>query len=372
MKQEREKWIDALRGLAMLLVIWGHCGKNIFFNAIYLVNVPLFICITGYINGMKFYEKEEISKADYFSIIRHYVYPYLTYGLLFEICSYINGLLGLRLFGTINDARFSSIFLNFITFEAGTIWFLIPLAIAEIMYYIILTSLNIIWKRNVNPITKSLFISLLAIGLVGMVDLINPQRLFPQLDGTIMTCMKHWYYLLKRSFAFIFYLALGYFCYYIIKNKLLGYGKQVIICCICVAIFCVNYTSEAWAFTEVRNLSDYNQLKYFFLSVAICIPLFLVFSHFGNHLSLLQHIGRNTLIINGTHLTFNIVEICSRWCGRCLHFFKSQIVLTLVFMMLTTLIEIIIIVPIFHGSLRFMDKPEVFREILKREKRFTI
>ncbi|MCR5499165.1 MAG: acyltransferase [Acetatifactor sp.] len=369
MNKNREEWLDALRGFAMLLVIWGHCGKNQLFNAICLINVPLFICITGYINGIKFREREKITKEDYIKIIKHYVYPYLTYGILYEACSYVNGLIGLRLTGTMKDARLYSMALNFIQFEAGTVWFLIPLALAEFVYFIMLTSLNIIWKGKVKTIFKALFICLLSIGLMGMIGLLNPQRFFTQNSGVLIGCLKHLYYLIQRSFAFVFFLGLGSFCHSVIKDRILSNKKQAIIGCICLGVFCMKFESEIWAFAEIRWLSDYNQLRYFFMSSMLCFPLFLLFSHVSNHLSILQYIGRNTLIINGTHFTFNIVEIMKRWLRRCFVNLSSPFIITLLTMILTIIVELVIIVPIFNGSLRFMnDYDEIIAKIKFKKK----
>lgn len=50
MKKERKQWIDFLRGVAMLLVIWGHISRNsLFFVVTSPVKIPLFFAITGYV-----------------------------------------------------------------------------------------------------------------------------------------------------------------------------------------------------------------------------------------------------------------------------------------------------------------------------------
>ena len=126
MDSKREEWLDALRGIAMIIVIWGHCGKSYLFNAIYLVNVPMFICITGYIYGMKLCVNHSVNQLDFIKVIKKHVFPYLTYGIMIEIVSYCNFLLGAKT--QVNITTFFDVCINFIQFEAGTLWFLIPMS----------------------------------------------------------------------------------------------------------------------------------------------------------------------------------------------------------------------------------------------------
>ena len=47
----RKGWVDALRGLAILLVMYGHCVDNMvgYFVFTSPVKMPLFFAITGYV-----------------------------------------------------------------------------------------------------------------------------------------------------------------------------------------------------------------------------------------------------------------------------------------------------------------------------------
>jgi len=39
----RITWIDTLKGVAIILVVWGHCGKNsTVYNWLYYVHLPIF------------------------------------------------------------------------------------------------------------------------------------------------------------------------------------------------------------------------------------------------------------------------------------------------------------------------------------------
>lgn len=45
--KERRIWIDWMKVLGMLFIVWGHFTPNIMHNFIYAFNVPLFFCISG-------------------------------------------------------------------------------------------------------------------------------------------------------------------------------------------------------------------------------------------------------------------------------------------------------------------------------------
>ena len=59
----RDKRIDALRGLLMILVVLGHViqyvyepkdfDNNILFRVIYSFHMPLFMCVSGYVTGLR-------------------------------------------------------------------------------------------------------------------------------------------------------------------------------------------------------------------------------------------------------------------------------------------------------------------------------
>lgn len=45
--KERRIWIDWMKVVGMLFIVWGHFTPNIMHNFIYAFNVPLFFCISG-------------------------------------------------------------------------------------------------------------------------------------------------------------------------------------------------------------------------------------------------------------------------------------------------------------------------------------
>lgn len=48
-EKKRIRWVDALKGLAMIMVVLGHCGENQYiFKGLYYVHLPIFILASGF------------------------------------------------------------------------------------------------------------------------------------------------------------------------------------------------------------------------------------------------------------------------------------------------------------------------------------
>ena len=48
MEKKHLNYVDSIKGIAMILVVWGHCGsENYFYNTLYYIHLPIFIIISG-------------------------------------------------------------------------------------------------------------------------------------------------------------------------------------------------------------------------------------------------------------------------------------------------------------------------------------
>lgn len=81
LKNEREKWIDRCRGLAIILVLLGHTSPP-FRKVIYGFHMPLFFILSGYI----FYTYNKVWKLK--SYIKKIAYSYLRPYFLFCVINY--------------------------------------------------------------------------------------------------------------------------------------------------------------------------------------------------------------------------------------------------------------------------------------------
>lgn len=78
----RKGWIDALRGLAIILVIYGHCAPDFteFFIYTSPVKMPLFFAISGYVIN------DQITLKLFFEkLVKKVVVPWIVLGLFFPL-----------------------------------------------------------------------------------------------------------------------------------------------------------------------------------------------------------------------------------------------------------------------------------------------
>ena len=133
-KQNRIMWIDACRGIGILLVVLGHC--DFFFNKyIYGFHMPLFFMLTGYL-----WKKESSFVCAIKKYFLRYIIPY------FILCT-INGVINCFIFA-INGNDLSRILYFFvgIIYSRGSsqwmpncspLWFLTALFVALVVFYAI-------------------------------------------------------------------------------------------------------------------------------------------------------------------------------------------------------------------------------------------
>ena len=119
----RKGWVDALRGLAILLVMYGHCVKNMpaFFVFTSPVKMPLFFAISGYVfsvDGVGWYKFVN-------QIVRKIIMPWFILGLLPPVL-----MIPFKGVGNVLD-----MFLNMLS--GKELWFMPCFIIGEIMHYLI-------------------------------------------------------------------------------------------------------------------------------------------------------------------------------------------------------------------------------------------
>lgn len=123
--KKRKDWIDALRALAMLLVIWGHIAKtqHMFFVLTSAVKVPLFFAVTGYV----FNARSGDVRTFFQKLFRTIIVPWLVLSLIW-----------LRPVVAVIRGRADLIPLQLYRFISGKIlWFMPCIILSEIIYFFI-------------------------------------------------------------------------------------------------------------------------------------------------------------------------------------------------------------------------------------------
>lgn len=130
-QQSRLDWLDALRALAMLLVMYGHLyKKRELFQFVNAVKIPLFFAISGYL----MYGKTENVKAFFLRLLKRVIIPWLILSLGF----------GLR-FVLTQGVRF---YVNYSieVLMGQRIWYIICCILAQILFYFLQKLLGEDWK----------------------------------------------------------------------------------------------------------------------------------------------------------------------------------------------------------------------------------
>jgi len=149
MKRKRIIWIDLVRGLGMLLIIWGHSLNNprsFLGTLLFEVNVPIFFLLSGYL-----YHEQKFNKQLYklfYNLIIPYIVTCALMGINTVIANKTGGLGIFKSMGSIKDVIKASFFAMgtptvFIGTHVympaiGAIWFLIALLWDELLFNFII------------------------------------------------------------------------------------------------------------------------------------------------------------------------------------------------------------------------------------------
>ena len=52
-EKQRQGWIDWVKVLGMLFIVWGHSSPKLFSDFVYTFSVPLFFIMAGYLSRCK-------------------------------------------------------------------------------------------------------------------------------------------------------------------------------------------------------------------------------------------------------------------------------------------------------------------------------
>ncbi|MHB8125744.1 MAG: acyltransferase family protein [Desulfitobacteriaceae bacterium] len=131
-KVERVEWVDILKGLGILTVVWGHSGSRNGF-IVFWFHMPLFFLLSGYLYQFK---PEQTWLVYVWRKIRHLLIPYLFYlSLLTLIMSGINIWRGQRV-GQLLSENWKALLLGGSLLEGiyATFWFITCLFFVQILF----------------------------------------------------------------------------------------------------------------------------------------------------------------------------------------------------------------------------------------------
>lgn len=119
--KERKAWVDGLRGLAMLFVIYGHLCMGLRPYSVFSspIKLPLFFAVTGYVFSFKGGD----IKAFFSGLWKHLILPWLLFSLLYTVVKIAGGT-------AVSEAVYE--------FVSGNVaWYIPCLIAAEIVFFLI-------------------------------------------------------------------------------------------------------------------------------------------------------------------------------------------------------------------------------------------
>lgn len=271
---KRLSWIDVMKGVGMLLVIFGHASlPNEVRKYIYSFHMPLFFCISGYLFNIKKYDGfNQFLKSKAKSLLIPYIFlsvlNYCYYFILKILAHKFNEISLKPLIGVLVGIRDTEW-----TMCNGTMWFVLALFFCEIILFYIVKLLK---DRDVH-----ILISLLVFAVIGFFynSFINIKLPFS----------------IDEVFVSITFVGLGY----IIKKRDLvsKFNSKIYI----ILFITLNFVFQIIN-TQV-NLFDLEcgNYIYFYISAISGIMMVMIICKNINKSKFLEFIGKNTLLLLSIH-----------------------------------------------------------------------
>lgn len=290
-KKERLGWIDATKGLAMLLVIWGHVQDT---SPLYLFvisfHVPLFLVVSGVLFGLNG------SVGGGISLLRKLIKPYITFSLI-AIIAYLGRdmlagdnymyNLGINIYKTLTG------------FGIHALWF-IP------SYFIACTIYKYVESTSDLTIFAWMIIFILA-GVVGSYTIDYAKGYINQYDFFYYPFAS-----IIRGIVCTYYVCLGRFILKMIRfMSKLEYQVVIQIFLISFSLFFSYYYSQKLSDANFSLVRLGNTPLVNFVSGSFgAFGFILLFNLVKNvKMPALEYIGKNSLTIMGTHMSLLLTVI---------------------------------------------------------------
>lgn len=272
-------WVDELKGLAIILVMFGHAiFPNIFKVELYSFHIPLFFFLSGYVFGVKKYND---FKEFLLSKIRSIIIPLLSFSIFIFVFDFIVRYL---ILGTMSLKNLLFEIPGFFiqirgTFLGGSLWFLTCLFVTEIMFYLII-------KVTKNDKVKIL-LSIIICAIVGYIYFRYINKLLP--------------WAVDASLTAIFFLGLGYLSKMCKEriNNIINIKTAVFFVIINVLSTYLNYYLSG-SNVDLYASKQGNVLLYYIESIS-GIYMCIIIKRLVRNSNVLISIGKNSLIYYCMH-----------------------------------------------------------------------
>ena len=281
--KRRINYIDFLRGIAIILVVIGHVCQSLLKTWIYSFHIPLFF----FISGVLLSENKKWQQLDFKTFLKNkalsFIYPYFTFSILSIIyrCIFENKSILIMLF-------------QVFTFDGIiTLWYLPCLFIGEVLFFL--------FYKNIRKLNIKLFVIVLFIVITTVFSLTNFQY---------NRNLKSLFYFLRiinifnRSLIAFIFIYIGYNVNRIFN---MNYIKRKYYPLIILIAFLLNFILFRYNDVDIHYSIIGNPLLFYINSISCIIAIYIMCKYYIKKNNLIEFLGKNSLIIFGTHLNLNIV-----------------------------------------------------------------
>ena len=280
--KERIDWIDTLRGLGMLFVVWGHSipYKYPVRKYIYSFHMPLFF----FISGLTFGDSDKLDYAEYIKKkFKSLIVPYIIINIICYVLSVILFKVGVLEEFNYLDNIMGIFYSNGekLPFPSSPTWFLITLFISELVFFFLK-------KNSTNDF--NLGISVCVCGLIGYVNSLSEYQIFaPWHLNTVFMAVVFYYA------GYLFMKNIKKFDY-VFENK----KRMFLMGC---ELGLIGLIFEYYNRRVSMHANVYGSITLFYISVfATIFGLILFVRLFLNKSYIFKRLGQNTIFYLGYHL----------------------------------------------------------------------
>lgn len=196
---KREKWIDCVKGFAIICVVLGHINReeNMLCNWIYSFHLPVFFIISGILFNIRDDGKKQWGKSYIVKTAMNLLWPYVTFSIITIIMKCLQGEANVIL----------EIVTKTICFDGySVLWFLPTIFIAENLFCFICL-------RNNRYKNVYIFTFLLALNIIFSYYLSNTSNTGKEYIEWYLIIVN----ILNRTIVATIFIILGYYGYEVIK-----------------------------------------------------------------------------------------------------------------------------------------------------------
>lgn len=287
--KKRLVWLDTARGIAVLLVVYGHLFPypHIVPQWIHSFHMPLFFLLSGI---LFFVKKEDSLEPKFFFLkkLKGILFPYFT-------ISFAN-----VIFVAIRHRDFVQVLLDTIRFEGNlTLWFLPALFIAEVVCFLWLS----VYKKN-----KFIAVAVFLMILCGT-TIFSAYKQHHTNTLLLFTTPLN-----RGLIGFIFVLTGCFSAKFVTVHKKFNdiMNRSLSLCLIATSCAVIHFLLFRYDYVDLRTSVIGNPFLYYINALSGSFFIILLMKCFGNHSRLLSYFGVNSLIIFSTHHNFGITSVAAR------------------------------------------------------------